>query len=150
MRCSAVERFVRAHSFVYRMGTHLLQCKPDEVEADAKDYMRLIRPFLIGPHRDLRFIININQTRVYFAMSVKQTLEVVGKKIIHVRMSTNNNKWATVVVTIIANGTVLPLMVIFKGKPNGLIAETEFATYLAPLCYCCRENAWMDDAVMLA
>ncbi len=69
--CSAVKHFVCAHSFVYRMGTHLSQCKPDEVEAEAKDYMRLIRLFLIGPHRDLHFIINMDQTPVYFAMSAK-------------------------------------------------------------------------------
>jgi hypothetical protein len=77
--CSAVKHFVCAHSFVYRMGTHLLQRKPDEVEAEAKDYMCLICPFLVGPHRDLCFIINMDQTPVYFAMNAKQTLEVVGK-----------------------------------------------------------------------
>jgi hypothetical protein len=62
------------------MGTHLSQHRPDEVEAEAKVYMRLIRPFLIGPHCDLRFIINMDQTPVYFAMSAKRTLEAVGKK----------------------------------------------------------------------
>ena len=77
--CSTVKCFVCAHSFVYRMGTHLSQRKPDEVEAEAKDYMRLICPFIIGPHRDRRFIINMDQTPVYFAMNAKQTLEVVGK-----------------------------------------------------------------------
>jgi hypothetical protein len=41
-------------------------------------------------------------------------------------------------------------MVIFKGKPNGRIAKTEFAPYPAPHRYCCQENAWMDKAVMLA
>ncbi len=143
-------RFVCAHSFVYRMGTHLSQRKPDEVEVEAKDYMCLIHPFLTSHHCDLRFIINMDQTPVYFAMSTKQTLEVVGKKTIHVRMSTNNNKRATVAVLITADGTVLPLMVIFKGKPNGRIAKMEFATYPAPHHYCCQENAWMDKEVMLA
>jgi hypothetical protein len=119
--CSAVKHFVCAHSFVYRMGTHLSQCKPDEVEVEVKDYMHLIHPFLIGPHCDLCFIINMDQMPVYFGMSTKQTLEVVGKKTTHVRTSTNDNKRATVVVTITADGTVLPLMVIFKGKPNGRI-----------------------------
>jgi hypothetical protein len=64
--CSAVKRFLCTNLFVYRMGTHLLQCKPDEVEAESKDYMCLIRPFLIGCHCDLRFIINMDQTPVYF------------------------------------------------------------------------------------
>jgi hypothetical protein len=40
--CSAVKRFVRTHSFVYRMGTHLSQRPPEDVSAEAKDYMRLI------------------------------------------------------------------------------------------------------------
>jgi hypothetical protein len=132
------------------MGTHLSQCKPDEVEAEVKDYMRLIRPFIIGPHHDRCFIINMDLMPVYFAMSTKQTLELVGKRTIHICTSTNDNKRATVAVRITANGTVLPLMVIFKGKANGHIAKTEFATYPAPHPYPCQENAWMDKAVMLA
>jgi hypothetical protein len=64
-RCSAVKRFVHAHS-VYQMGTHLCQCKPEEVEAEASNYMCLICPLLFGPHRDRRFILNMDQTLVYF------------------------------------------------------------------------------------
>jgi hypothetical protein len=71
VQCSTVKRFVCTHLFVYRMGTHLLQRKPDKVEAEAKDYMRLICPFLIGSHCDLRFIINMDQTPVYLAISAK-------------------------------------------------------------------------------
>jgi hypothetical protein len=41
-------------------------------------------------------------------------------------------------------------MVIFKGKANGRIVKTEFATYPAPHRYCCQDNAWMDEVVMLA
>jgi hypothetical protein len=84
------------------MGTHLSQRKPEDVEAEVKDYMRLICLFLIGCHCDLCFIINMDQMPVYFAMSTKRTLEVVGKKTIHVRTSTNDNKQATVAVTITA------------------------------------------------
>jgi hypothetical protein len=102
-RCSTAKRFACAHSFVYRMGTHLLQGKPDEVEAETKDYMRLICPFIIGPHRDRGFIINMDQTPVYFAMSSKRTLELVGKRTINVHTSTNDNKRVTVAVTITAN-----------------------------------------------
>jgi hypothetical protein len=41
-RCSAIKRFVKAHSLVYRMGTHLCQCKREEVEAEASNYMGLV------------------------------------------------------------------------------------------------------------
>ena len=35
----AVRRFVKAHSMVYRMGTHQSQRHPDEVAEEAIDYM---------------------------------------------------------------------------------------------------------------
>jgi hypothetical protein len=120
-RCSAVKRFVKACSLVYRMGTHLCQRKPEEVEAEASGYMCIIRTFLFGPHCNQRFILNMDQMPVYFLMSTKRTLEVVGKKTIHIRTSTNDTRWATVAVRIAGDGTVLPSMIILKGKYNGRI-----------------------------
>jgi hypothetical protein len=79
-RCSAVKRFVRAHLLVYQMGMHVCQRKPEEVEVDARDFMRLICPLLFGPHHDRHFILNMDQTPVYFSMSTKKNLELVEKK----------------------------------------------------------------------
>jgi hypothetical protein len=118
-RCSTVKRFVKAHLLVYQMGTHLCQCKPEEVEAEASNYMRLIRTLLFGPHCNQGFILNMDQTPVYFLMSMKRTLEVVGKRTIHKRTWTNNTRQATMAVTIAGDGTVLPLMIIFKENITG-------------------------------
>jgi hypothetical protein len=123
VRCSAVKHFLRAHLFVYRMGTHESQRKPEEVQEEATDYMCLIHPFLIGNHRDPCFILNMDQTPVYFSMNAKRTLELIGKKTIHIRTSTNDTKWVTVAVTIAEDGTVLPSVVVFKGKANGRVAK---------------------------
>ena len=149
-RVSAVKRFVFAHSLVYRMGTHVSQHKPDEVAAESSDYMDLMRQIVEGPHRDRRFIINMDQTPVYFTMNAKRTLEVIGVKTVHIRTSTNDTKRATVAVTITGSGAVLPSMVIFKGKPNGRIAKTEFANYPTTHRWRCQDNAWMDEGVMIA
>ena len=149
-RESAVKRFIRAHSLVYRMGTHISQRKPDEVAAEASDYMDLMRQLVEGPHRDRRFIINMDQTPVYFSMNAKRTLDVVGVKTVHIRTSTNDTKRATVAVTITGSGLVLPSMVVFKGKPNGRIANTEFGDYPTTHRYRCQDNAWMDERVMIA
>ena len=65
-RCSAVKRFMVAHSFLYRMGTHTTQRPPAEVEGEAADYMRLMRRIVCGHNRDLRFVINMDQTPVSF------------------------------------------------------------------------------------
>ena len=148
-RCSTAKRFMRAHSFVYRMGTHETQRKPEaeEVEGEAKDYMRLIGPFVIGSHRDPRFVLNMDQTLVYFSMNSKRTYKLIGKKTILIRTSTNNTKRATVAVTIAGVGTVLPSVVVFKGKANGRIAKKEFSTFPASHHYHCQDAAWMDETV---
>ncbi len=65
-RCSPVKHFVRAHSLVYQMGMNVCQRKPEEVEAEASNYMRLIRPLLFGPHPGRCFILNMHQTMVIF------------------------------------------------------------------------------------
>jgi hypothetical protein len=122
-RCSTIKCFVHAHSFVYQMGRHLCQHKPEEVETEASNYMHLICTLLLGPHRDRRFILNMDQTPLYFLMSMKRMLELVGKITIHIRTSTNDTRQVTMAVTIAGDGMVLPLMIIFKGKHDGRIAH---------------------------
>ncbi len=65
-RCSCVKHFLHAHSFSYRMGTHTLQRPPAEVESGAFDCMRFMRVIVSGGNRDRHFIINMDQTPVYF------------------------------------------------------------------------------------
>ncbi len=121
-RCSAVKPFVRAHSMVYQMGMHLCQRKLEEVEAEASNYTYLICPLLFGPHHNWHFMLNMDQMPVYFLMNTKRTLELVGRKTIHICTSRNNTRRATVAVTIMGDGTVLPSTIIFKGEHDGRIA----------------------------
>ncbi len=65
-RYSAIQRFVSKHSLVYRMGTHESQRHPEEVQEEARDYMMVMREKVVGPHRSPDFIINMDQTPVYF------------------------------------------------------------------------------------
>jgi hypothetical protein len=71
-KLTAVWQFMQANSLVYRMGTHKLQCRPEEVAKEVADFMLLMRPILKGPHRDRRYILNMDQTPVYFSMSKKR------------------------------------------------------------------------------
>ncbi len=148
--CRAVKQFTIAHVMTYLMGMHTLQRPPAEVETEALDYMRCMRLIVLGSNRDRHFILNMDQTPVYFSMNAKRMLEVIGKKMIHIRTSTNDTKRVTVAVTIPADGALLPLMLVFKGQSNGRIATREFAMYTATHFYSCQPNAWMDEVVMLA
>jgi hypothetical protein len=150
VRCSCVKRFMHAHSFSYRMGTHTSQRPPVEVESKAFDFMRFMRIIVSGGNRDRRFIINMDQTPVYFLMSSKRTLEVIEKKTIHICTSTNDTKRVTMAVTITVDGTLLPSTLVFKGKPDGRISKKEFSTYPKTHFYKCQEAAWMDEEVMIA
>ncbi len=77
---SVVKRWLVAHSMRYQMGTHTRQHPPAEVESEAREYMAYMRCIVLGSNHDLHFILNMDQTPVYFSMCAKHTLEVIGKK----------------------------------------------------------------------
>ena len=52
-------------------------------------------------------------------------------------------------MTVCADGTKLPPMLIFKGKQNGRIATEEFPMFPTGCEYFCQENAWIDGGAML-
>jgi hypothetical protein len=134
------------------MGMHTSQRPLAEVESEASDFMQFTCLIVNGSNRNRCFIINMDETPVYFAMNAKRMLDKTGKKTIHIRTSTNDTKRVTVAVTITADGTVLSSTLVFKGKPNGRIMKTEFkcGAYPPTHFYKCQDAAWMDETVMIA
>ena len=62
----AVTRFMKHHSYTYQMGTHESQRLLEEVADEARVWMDHTRLLVTGPHRDLRYVINMDQTPVFF------------------------------------------------------------------------------------
>ncbi len=120
-----VHRFLKKHSIVHRMGTKVSQRPPGEVCQEAQEFQDFIHPMLQGPERDLRWIINMDQMPVFFSMHPKKTLEILGKKTIVIRTSTNDTRRATIALTITAAGDQLVPMVVYKGTENGTIKKRE-------------------------
>ena len=146
----SARRFVKQHGLVHRMGTHESQRSPSETASEAQDFMTaVVRPKLAQPCRDTAFIINMDQTPVPFTYNASKTLELIGRRTVHVRKSTNDTKRATFAMTVTASGKVLTPLVVFKGKPGGRIDQREFSTYPNEMMYACQDNAWMDEKVML-
>ena len=56
--------------------------------------------------------------------------------------------WVTACLTVCADGTKLPPLFVFKGKPGGGI-EREFGSYSKDACYTVQASVWTDEAVML-
>jgi predicted ABC-type ATPase len=100
-----------------------------ETEADAKDFMAMMRDKIDGRNPDN--IINMDQIPVTFSYHSNKTLDIKGTKTIHTRMSTSDTKHITLVSTVTASGNILLPYLIFKGKPNGCIVSWEFSTFPA-------------------
>ncbi len=64
--CSAVKCWLVAHSMRYQMGTHTVQRTPAEVKSKALDQMAYMHLIVLGSNRDQGFILNMDQTPVYF------------------------------------------------------------------------------------
>ena len=114
-----VSWFVASHGLKHCMGTHESQRDPRETATEALGYMQHVRVKLAQPNRHADYIINLDQTPIPFTFNSKRTLEMVGKKTVHIRKSTNDMKRATLALTVTASGKMIQPMLIFKGTANG-------------------------------
>ena len=94
------------------------------------------------------YILNMDQTPVFFSMAPNTTLNVRGAQTVNVRSLSSLTIRCTVAVTVTASGKMLPPMIIFKGKPGGRI-EREFDSYPTGAVYMVQERAWMNEVCMM-
>ena len=66
--------------------------------------------------RDKAYIINMDQTPVLFSYDPKKTIEVVGRRTLHIKKSTCDTKRATCVLTVTASGKMITPLFGFKGN----------------------------------
>ena len=144
-----IQRWVKKSPFVMRNGTHECQRDPRETHGEATDWIEYIRPFVMQPNRHEDFILNMDQTPVYFTLNENRTLDVFGTRSVPIRKSTKDTRRATFAPTITASGKTLKPFMIFKGTPNARIEKNELPFFDPCMFYCCQKAAWMDESVML-
>jgi hypothetical protein len=76
----AVRRFLSTNRIVMWAVTHTCQRLPHQVREEALDFIRDVREKVVGENRSLKYIINMDQTPVFFDMSTGKTLSEAGKK----------------------------------------------------------------------
>ena len=67
----------------------------------------------------------MNETPVFFDMVPEKSLVKKGQKSVTIRTSGSEKRHVTVVLTVAADGFILPPMVIFRGKTNQTIKNIE-------------------------
>jgi hypothetical protein len=151
-RYGIVRRFLRAHNIVYRAATHEAQKAPQESQDAAKAFVLSLVPTINAPNRQLKYIVNMDQTPVYFSMTPKTTLETRGVRTVNVRSSSGSTMRVTVAVTVTAGGDLLTPLLVFKGVPGGRIEKNEFPKIVAAVGDCIltvQERAWMSEPLLL-
>ncbi len=120
-----------------------------EVYQEAQEFLEFTRPLIHGPHRDQHWIFNMDQTPLYFLYHSLKTYEKHVSKMIHVCKMSNGTKRATGAFTITADGDFLMPMIIFKGKPGGMIEKKELPKFDPSSIYAFQDAAWMDEQCMM-
>ena len=146
-RKHAVRRVLQRHNIVYRQVTHESQKAPQETIETATEFMESVRSRMESGFRHQDYILNMDETPIYFDMALPRTLAVAGSRTVNGRLSKNPTKRVTVAVTVTASGKFLKPMIIYEGKPNGRIVR-EFPQYNPGGIYCCQDRAWRNKTTM--
>ena len=148
-RYMIIWRFLKSKNMVIHSSTHEAQRAPQEMEDEAREFVERVRPLLSCQNRDKRFILNMDQTPVFFSMTPTTTLTERGSRTVNVRKSSGRTHRLTIAVAVTAAGQFLKPMIVFKGKPGGCIKKREFQTYLEECIYAVQEKAWMSEVLCL-
>ena len=141
-------RFLRSNNIVMRSPTNKSQDDPRERREAADAFMVSTRPLIHQRVRHPAFVINMDQTPYNPKDAPTRTLALKGSRTVSVKELKTTVGRITACLTVCADGTKLPPLVIFKAKPGGQV-EREAKKYASGAQYIVQENAWTDETVML-
>ena len=80
-----IRRFLASNKIVLRAVTHECQRPPEQLRREALDFIEYARPKIVGPNRHPAFVINMDQTPIFFDMSSGRTLNTSGERTVNGR-----------------------------------------------------------------
>ncbi len=139
------------NSVTIRRVTHTSQADPQETIDQALQWIEYIRPIVSAPGVARKWVINMDQTPIWFSMAPKTTLDLKGTTTVSSRRCSEGGARFTCSLAISANGDKLKPFFIFKGTKDGEIATRELPQnrYRHDVVLCCQKSAWQDGENML-
>ena len=122
-RKKAPFRFTKKMGLTYQAATHTAQKNSQETDEESTHFIIFMKDKVTG--KGPCDINNMDQTPIPYSFHSK-TLQTKGSKTVNVCASMPNTKQDTLAVTIEASRKMLLPFLIFKGVPNGHIANCEF------------------------
>lgn len=89
---------------------------------------------------EVKYIGNMDEVPIYFEMPPRKVINKRGAKTVVVKTSGDSRKRITVVLAVMADGTKLPPMIIFKGKTPLSVKGVVLSNKVAYIAF--QENAW--------
>ena len=120
-RYSIIRHFLRMNKVSICRKIHEAQKHLREAQDLAGKFIMTTHPFLSRLNQDKRFIINMDQTPIFFSMVPNTTLNCVGDRSVNVCSSSGSTMRITMALTVTAAGGLLPPMFVFKAKPGGCV-----------------------------
>jgi len=97
-KSQSVSRWMAKNDLSIRAGTHQAQAPPLTVTSAAVDFIiNMARP-AVNPdlsYRDRKFIINMDQTPVFFSMHPTKSVDKIGTHTVNIRIAKNGSQCAT-------------------------------------------------------
>ena len=133
-------KFMQRHSLVLRARTSMAQELPAMLEERIQAFHHQIKR--VAEINKFEIVGSIDETPLFFDVVPGRVLDKKGKRSVVVRTTGNQKRHLTVVLTVLADGVVLPALAIFKGKKQPKFHEV--GVFIRA-----QEKAWMDEPMML-
>lgn len=143
-----VYRLVKRKELSFRVPTNISQKKLSIEEC--QDFVAAINEKKQEYQNPEKFIINMDETPVFFDTMPKKCITKKGAKTVSVRGNSNGKFRVSVLLAVIQGGQKLKPMVVFKAEAGKtlerkILKDKEFPQDLE---YACQKNAWCDEEVM--
>ena len=139
-----LRKFMRRHELSLRCRTSTAQKLPADLEEKVSSFLNFVKNERLEDEYENKYIVNMDETPVFFDLVPNRTVEQTGKKSMVIRTSGSDKRHVTVILAVAANGEVLPTVIIFKGKRalKDIKSRDDIIVMV-------QEKAWVDESVML-
>jgi DDE superfamily endonuclease len=111
-------------------------------------FVKSMYPRMTMSCHDLDWIINMDQTTIYFAMHKDKLILHHGEKMVLFKIACNASMRVTITLSVTASGKQLEPYFVFKGQPGGTV-ESEVSHFPIDGKYAMQQNAWFDERIMM-
>lgn len=93
----------------------------------------------------VKFIGNMDEVAIYYEVPARKVVQKRGSKTVVVKTSGSSRSRVTVILAVMADGTKLPPMIIFKGKTTACVKNIIVSPRVAHIAF--QENAWNNHSL---